>query len=100
LPAIIGAYFEAHTPKKGSKIPDEPLGRWFSILYVIFNLGLSIFAGVLTVEYYQEYPVPPISWIIVEILWISSGVLGILAAIIYRDDKKRTRIPSFLRTDI
>ncbi len=100
IPAIIGAYFEFHTPESSRRMSDEPIGRIFSILYVIFNLMMSTFASGITVQYYQSYPISPILWVIVEIFWITSGVLGIVAAVMYKDDKKQTRTPYFLRTDI
>ena len=89
IPAIIGAYFEFHTPEKNRRMPNEPIGRIFSIYYVIFNLIMSSFASGLTVQYYQSYPISPILWVIVEIFWITSGVLGIVAAVMYKDDKKK-----------
>lgn len=88
IPAIIGAYFEFHTPENNKKMPNEPIGRIFSIFYVIFNLLMSSFASGITVQYYQSYPISPILWVIVEIFWITSGVLGIVAAVMYKDDKK------------
>jgi len=89
MPAIIGAYFEFHTPEKNIRMSNEPIGRIFSIFYVIFNLISSSFASGLTVQYYQYYPISPILWVIVEIFWITSGVLGIVAAVMYKDDKKK-----------
>lgn len=93
IPAIIGAYFEFHTPENNRRMPNEPIGRLFSIFYVIFNLMMSTFASGITVQYYQYHPISPILWVIVEIFWITSGVLGIVAAVMYKDDKKQTLTP-------
>lgn len=92
IPTILCAYFEVHSPPKGGILRDEPIGRWLSIYYGMFFSIISIFMGWLLFSSPLSTTISLIPGIIIQILWISTGVLGIVAVIVYRDDKKNDQL--------
>lgn len=103
IPSIFLAFYEIRSPSRGSeyerrfkggfilrlylsgfKFSDHPLGAIFSLLYGISFLLSGLFVGLLMLEYVPptENPTPGITLVI---LWILSGILGIVGAFLYRD---------------
>ena len=100
--AIICAYFEIHSSSieriedinlynKGYRrncTPTQPMGRVLSIFYGVVFLAISPAIGALMLI----FPITSLTiGILIEIIWISIAVIGFVAAIVYRDDKKKEK---------
>ena len=103
IPSIFLAFYEIRSPSRGSEyerrfkggfiirlytsgfeLSDHPLGAMFSLLYGISFLLSGLFFGLLMLEYPPSTG-NPTSGMIIIILWILSGILGIVGAFLYRD---------------
>jgi len=86
---IICAFFEVQISSGDRDKPYKPLAHFF-----FPSFGLSCFVISLASASLSKYPLG----LITEILWFSSAVFGILAAIVYHDDKEK--LPEGSRTFI
>ena len=103
IPSIFLAFYEIRSPSRGSEyerkfkggfmmkmypsgfeLADHPLGAMFSLFYGISFLLSGLFIGLLMLESVPTTENPTSETILV-ILWILSGILGIVGAFLYRD---------------
>lgn len=111
IPAIILDYYEfrsrPYDPEKYGKrrwvnvrkLYDTPLGPMFSTYSAISFLLIGMGMGFIMFEQVPPTGSPTLGVVLV-ILWIICGILGIVAAIVYHDDKSpKKRIPKSIIWD-
>lgn len=86
VPAIFYYYVEERA-KQSSRmfLAHQPVGHTFSLLYGIITISLSLF-------FFEAFG------IIVEILWIVSGIFSLLGLILYKDDRKFKKLDLIRKT--
>ena len=96
IPATIGAYFEKYARKGFRHRGGAPIGRSGSTSYGITFLASGLFGGYILFGWVppEHRLTSPILGIIVLILYILIGLLGIVAAIVYHDDKIKPSKPT------